>query len=280
MKQDPNMTNTSMKSFFPLTTAILLIAIISITSFYTGCQEKPITDTVESKTQYFNLDWKFMRDSLSGAENSDFDDSKWRSLDLPHDWSIEDLPGADTENQIGPFTIESPGTTSSGYVIGGTGWYRKHFNLDPSDEGKIVKIYFDGVYNQSNVWVNGQHAGFHAYGYTPFFYDITEFLNPPGKENVIAIKVVNSGQNSRWYSGSGIYRNVELHIQDQVHIDPWSVFITTPDISSEKARIHVQFSATNQSNEEIEVAIQVKIINSQNRIAPVISGNSGCHWTG
>ncbi|MFC2123659.1 glycoside hydrolase family 2 TIM barrel-domain containing protein [Bacteroidota bacterium] len=253
-----------MKYFSSPTKTVILILFITIITFSSGCKEKPIPETIVSNTQSFNLDWKFVKDSLTGAEDPGFDDSQWRSLDLPHDWSIEDLPGSDTGDQIGPFSKDSPGTTSTGYVIGGTGWYRKHFKLDPLEEGKIVKIYFDGVYNQSDVWVNGQHAGFHAYGYTPFFYDITEFLNPAGQENVIAVKVINSGQNSRWYTGSGIYRNVKLLVQDPVHIDPWSVSITTPDIADALAKVHIQLAIRNLTKENVETTIIAKLDKSQN----------------
>ena len=115
-------------------------------------------------------------------------------------------------DQIGPFSIKSPGATSTGYVIGGTAWYRKHFKLDKADAGKTIMLRFDGVYMETEVWVNGKMAGNHVYGYTPFYFDITSLLNEPGADNVIAVRVSNTGRNSRWYSGSGIYRNVTLTV--------------------------------------------------------------------
>jgi beta-galactosidase len=151
------------------------------------------------RDRLFNSGWKFVRDSIPGAEQPDFDDSKWMTVDLPHDYSIMDLPGDNGTDQIGPFSKKSPGNgNSTGHVIGGTGWYRKSFTLDKADGGKTVIINFDGVYMESEVWVNGKNAGIHKNGYTPFWFDITSLLNPAGQPNLIAVKVDNPGKNSRW----------------------------------------------------------------------------------
>jgi len=240
--------------------------IILILLILTGCTDNSSPIKVLNTEKPFNLEWKFSRDMVTGAEKPEFNDAGWRSVDLPHDWSIEDLPGEDTKSQIGPFSKFSPGTTSTGYTVGGTGWYRKHFKLDPSDAGKFVKVCFDGVHNQSDVWINGHHAGFHAYGYTPFNYDITEYLNPVGQENIIAVKVDNIGQNSRWYTGSGIYRNVKLIVQDPVHIDTWSVYITTPEVSGELARVNIQSDVINSTSDIQEAKIGLHIINGEDEI--------------
>ena len=109
----------------------------------------------------------------SEAEMESFDDSKWRTLDLPHDWSIEDVALVTGKNQIGPFSEDSQGKVATGHVVGGIGWYRKTFATDKSMEGKKVQILFDGVYMNSEVWINGQSLGVHPYGYTPFYYDLT-----------------------------------------------------------------------------------------------------------
>ncbi|MCK7460977.1 MAG: beta galactosidase jelly roll domain-containing protein [Sphingobacterium sp.] len=151
----------------------------------------------------FDEGWRFIKDSIAGAENPAFNDSNWRLLSVPHDWSIEDLPGQNGDDIIGPFSKNAVDKMSSGYLSGGIGWYRKSFSLKPEDKGKIVYIQFDGVYMNSDVWLNGKHLGFHPYGYTPFNYNITSFLNAPGKPNVVAVRVRNKGLNSRWYSGSG-----------------------------------------------------------------------------
>ena len=144
----------------------------------------------------FDYDWRFMQADVQNAGNPDFDDLSWRKLNLPHDWSIE-----------GEFDKNAPTTGYGGYLPTGIGWYRKHFDIKELDKSKKYRIEFDGVYMNSEVWLNGTYLGKHVYGYTGFQYDLTPFLKK-GK-NVIAVKVDNSVQpNSRWYSGSGIYRHV------------------------------------------------------------------------
>ncbi|HNX65560.1 MAG TPA: beta galactosidase jelly roll domain-containing protein, partial [Bacteroidales bacterium] len=148
----------------------------------------------------FDQGWRF---TLSGDENSwkpETDDSSWRLLDLPHDWSVE-----------GDFNPNNPATTGGGALPGGTGWYRKSFTLKAADKDKVIYIDFDGVYRNSEVWINGHYLGKRPYGYSSFRYDMTPFLKFGGEKNIIAVKADNSQQpNSRWYSGSGIYRNVWL----------------------------------------------------------------------
>jgi beta-galactosidase len=168
---------------------------------------------------------------------TDYNDSKWRKVDLPHDWSIEDLPNQIQDSINGPFSKGSVGGTSTGFTVGGTGWYRKKFVAARAWQHKRVMVHFDGVYMNSDVWLNGHHLGNHPYGYTPFFYDLTLHLKPVGEENVLAVRVRNEGKNSRWYSGSGIYRHVWLTVTEGIHITPWGVHITTPDVSQSKATL-------------------------------------------
>ncbi len=213
------------------------------------------------RDQLFNAGWKFIRDSVSGAEKMDFDDSNWMNIDLPHDFSIMSLPGEDNEEQIGPFSKKSPGNgNSTGHVIGGTGWYRKSFTIDKADKGKTVVLNFDGIYMESEVWVNGKKAGVHKNGYTPFWFDITTLLNEPEKTNVIAVKVENNGRNSRWYSGSGIYRNVHLIITNSVHAAVWGVKVTTPEINVNSALVNLEVTAQNDRQNKVtpQVAINIK----------------------
>lgn len=188
----------------------------------------------------FDDGWKFIREDLQGAEQPNFDDLKWRSLDLPHDWSIEDLPNQNDEKIIGPFSKDSKPAGNTGYFIGETGWYRKHFTLSHKDKGKVMNILFDGVYMDCDVWINGKHLGNHPYGYTPFYYDLTNMLDFSGKENIIAVRVKNSGLNSRWYSGSGIYRHVWLVKTNPEHFTQWGTFITTPNVSEEASSVDIQ----------------------------------------
>ena len=212
------------------------------------------------RDRLFNSGWKFIRDSVPGAEQRGFDDSKWLTVDLPHDYSIMPLTGEDRADKVGPFSKKSPGNgNSTGHAIGGTGWYRKSFTLDSTDEGKTVVINFDGVYMESEVWVNGSKVGIHKNGYTPFGLDITALLKPSGKVNVIAVKVENAGRNSRWYSGSGIYRNVHLIITKPVHVAEWGVYVTTPAINDNSAFTHVGVTTRNESEKEVNAKITINI---------------------
>jgi len=214
----------------------------------------------------FNNDWKFIRSNVANAQNVAFDDSGWRMLDLPHDYSIEDLPEKEGVKQIGPFSEESAGGSSTGHVVGGTAWYRKHFTINKDDEGKIIKVLFDGVYMNADFWINGNHLGNHPYGYTAFAYDLTKYLNPAGQENVLAVQVKNEGKNSRWYSGSGIYRNVSLLKTNPVHIDLWGVYITTPEVSKEKATVKLESKITNTTDANEGFKLKSKLLNPKGEI--------------
>ncbi|TFG41211.1 MAG: glycoside hydrolase family 2, partial [Bacteroidia bacterium] len=198
-----------MKRQKSLFTALILSASLGLigSMFFglTSCSTQPAADII-SRTVSFDEGWRFIKDSLPGAENPDFNDSNWRILDVPHDWSIEDLPNQNGEDVIGPFDKSAIDKMSSGYLVGGIGWYRKSFTLNEADKNKTTYLQFDGVYMNSDVWLNGKHLGFHPYGYTPFYYDITSFLNPAGQPNIVAVRVRNEGLNSRWYSGSGLNR--------------------------------------------------------------------------
>lgn len=158
-----------------------------------------------------------------------YNDSKWRSLDLPHDWSIE-----------GAFNEKNPTTQAEGGLPAGIGWYRKTFVLPASSKNKKIFIDFDGIYHNSEVWINGHYLGKRPNGYISFGYDLTPYLKFGDKKNVIAVKVDNSDQpNSRWYTGSGIYRNVWLTTVNRTHFTKWGTFITTPQITGQSATIHI-----------------------------------------
>jgi beta-galactosidase len=219
-----------------------------------------------TRTRSFNADWRFTRDSVTpGAEQPGFDDSKWRRLDIPHDWSIEDLPQQVEGKTIGPFSKESPGAAATGYTIGGTGWYRKTFILNEADKGKLISVYFEGVYMEADVWVNGNHLGKHPHGYTSFYYDITKYCKPAGLPNVIAVRVINKGKNSRWYSGSGIYRNVWLTVTSPLHIGQWGVYITTPEVSAKTATVKVQTTVLNEGRKKENMIIRTRLLDAKNK---------------
>ncbi len=255
-----------------ITFCLLIFSVLL--SVLTGC--KPADRFVLSeRDRLFNSEWKFIRDSLpagevglpAGAEQPAYDDSKWLNVDLPHDWSIEDLAGEDGQDQIGPFSKNSPGATSTGYVLGGTGWYRKHFTLNRKDAGKRAILRFDGIYMEADVWINGKPAGNHVYGYTPFWFDITPLLNKPGEENVIAVRVRNTGRNSRWYSGSGIYRNVVLTLVQPVHLAVWGIQVTTPTVSGKSAGVHFTVTAMNETGQTVNSLVTVKITGPDGLVA-------------
>ncbi len=213
----------------------------------------------------FDSDWRFFKGELTGAEAPGFDDSKWRKTDLPHDWSIEDLPDQKEGEVVGPFDKKSIGLFYTSYTIGGTGWYRKSFIVDKADQGKELSIYFDGVYMESDVWINGHHLGSHKHGYTPFFYRLNDYLNQPGQENSIAVLVKNIGENSRWYSGSGIYRHVWLRVTDNLNIPVWGVFVTTPEVSKEKSKIKAVVSVSNNSGTVVQFTVKNTILSPEGK---------------
>lgn len=227
------------------------------------------------KASLFDADWHFKKDTLSGVESTGFDDSDWKIIDVPHDWSIEDLPGQNGIDIIGPFDRSAIDKGSSAYMVGGTGWYRKKFTINRGDKDKIFYLQFDGVYMKSDVWLNGKHLGFHPYGYTPFYYNITSYLNPPGKPNIVAVRVKNEGMNSRWYSGSGINRHVWLILKDQVHIDvSGGIYITTPIVSENSAMVKVDATIVNRGNSNEEIELRIELLDPESNMVATISGNS------
>ena len=173
-------------------------------------------------------EWRFMLGDPAGAERPSFDDRSWRRLDLPHDWSIE-----------GTMRQDAPGGGQFAFLPGGIGWYRKAFRMPQGTRGLEARLEFDGVYMNSDVWINGVHLGKRPYGYISFAYDISHHLVPG--VNVVAVRVDNSSQpNSRWYSGSGIYRHVWLTLSDSLHVAHWGTYVTTPRADSTRADVVVR----------------------------------------
>ena len=200
----------------------------------------------------FNDGWKFRLEDRFEYKSSELDDSDWREVMLPHDWSIE---SAFSETNSG----------RNAWLPGGIAWYRKTFTLLESCKGKHIEIQFGGVYKNAAVWINNTHVGTQHDGYTSFFYDISELLYYGGKENVIAIQVDNSIQpNCRWYSGSGIYRNVHLKILEPTHVATWGTFITTPEVSKKRATVSVETTVENM-DEAKELVLETIIYDAENR---------------
>jgi beta-galactosidase len=214
----------------------------------------------------FDDGWKFFLGDMKGAEKPSFNDKTWRDIDLPHDWSIEKLPGQEPGQVVGPFSKKSQGTTATGYVLGGTAWYRKTFTLNAQEKYSTSMINFDGVYMNCDVWVNGKLVGNHPYGYTAFNFDISGFLNSAGKANVIAVKVKNEGQNSRWYSGSGIYRHVWFIQKQAVHLAHNGVSITTENISSNDALVKIVSVVNKSKDKSVVVKLLIKFTDPDGKI--------------
>jgi beta-galactosidase len=224
----------------------------------------------------FDSDWRFLRADAPDAENATFDDSTWRTLDVPHDWSIEDLPVSDASdqsatNRVGPFDLsqsssQSRGGAEIGHFVGGTAWYRKHFTLTPDDAKKLVAVRFDGVYMNADFWINGHSLGNHPYGYTSFEFDLTPHLKPAGQKNVLAVRVRNEGNNSRFYSGSGIYRHTWLTVTDPVHVPTCGVFVSTPEISKDKAVVRITTEVRNDSKARANVVVRTRVLDATGKV--------------
>ncbi|MEO6230535.1 MAG: sugar-binding domain-containing protein [Ferruginibacter sp.] len=201
--------------------------ILLSTLFYVQLSSAQVRNIID-----FNNNWKFHLGDDSTAFTTNHKDASWRKLTLPHDWSIE-----------GDFSNSNPATTQGGALPTGIGWYRKTFVLPAVVKNKNIRIEFDGVYRNSEVWINGHYLGKRPYGYSSFSYDLTKFLKAAPANNIIAVKVDNSAQpNSRWYTGSGIYRNVRLVATNKIFIDKYGVFITTPEVNKQSATLEISTS--------------------------------------
>lgn len=214
-------------------------------------------------TPPFDADWRFLRADALGAEQPQFDDGAWRVLNVPHDWSIE-----------GPFAQTNKTGGAGAFLPSGIGWYRKHFTLPKNSTGKILSIEFDGVMQNSDVWINGFHLGHRPYGYVSFWYDLTGHVTFDG-DNVLAVRTDTSQQPaSRWYSGAGIYRHVRLIATDPVHFEHHGIFISTPAASAAQATIEIQSMVRNESEAARQIVMQTTVFSpAGKRVASVESTN-------
>jgi beta-galactosidase len=198
----------------------------------------------------FNTGWKFINENVVNGQDPQYDDSSWRQLDLPHDWAIE-----------GPFSKDV--YFQGGFLpYPGMGWYRKTFEF--SESGKNVLLEFDGVMMNAKVWLNGEYVGEWAYGYSSFAFDITKYLKT-GQKNVLAVQVANKDSSSRWYPGSGIYRNVWLTLRHPVHIAHWGTYVTTPDIDNNKATVNIDIWIDNRSDKDENLKLETTIIDNSGK---------------
>jgi beta-galactosidase len=214
-----------------------------------------VTPSNARKTELITSGWQFHLGDVADGQNPALDDSGWRTLNLPHDWSIE-----------GKFSKDNPATAGGGALPGGIGWYRKSFTIPEADSNKLVFIDFDGVYRKSEVWINGQYLGKRPYGYSSFRYELTPYLNHGARKNIIAVKVDNSQQpNSRWYSGSGIYRNVRLVTTGNVYVDHWGTFVTTSEVTSASAKASIAVTVRNRSARNQPIVLRTVVLDAAGR---------------
>jgi Beta-galactosidase/beta-glucuronidase len=211
-------------------------------------------DNAPARKYNFDKDWLFHYGDIQNPHAAVPDTAEWVAVELPHDWSIEM-----------PFK-KSAGGYAIGQTQGGISWYRKTFITPKNEMEKRRLLYFEGIYMESEVWVNGKQASFHPYGYTSFFCDITNYCNPPGQENIVAVKAKNEGKNSRWYAGSGIYRHVWMITTGMVHLDEWRTFITTDVISGEKAKVNIAVDVFNKNEISAESTLSVIIKDNSDNI--------------
>jgi beta-galactosidase len=203
----------------------------------------------------FNGGWKFMVGDPAGAEQPFFDDSAWRDVDLPHDWSIE-----------GPLDQNAPSGQQGGFMPTGVGWYRKTFAPPTFTDRQRVLIDFEGIYRYSSVWINGQLLGLRPSGFTGFQYDLTPYV-VPGQANFIAVRVDNSNQpNLRWYSGSGIYRHVWLSVADRIRVDWNGTYIATPVVSAGTATVRVVTTLANFHTDAADTRLETQIFDAMGRV--------------
>jgi beta-galactosidase len=205
----------------------------------------------------FDSDWRFLKGDAAGAENSSFDDSQWRNLNVPHDWSIE-----------GPYDKTNPTSRGGGYLPAGIGWYRKKFTVSEAGSKQKVFIEFDGVMANSDVWINGFHLGKRPYGYSSFSYDLSGHLKSgKGESNILSVRADNTTQPaSRYYAGAGIYRHVRLVITNQVYFEQWGVYISASQVSDKKAVINLQSMIINESSSSYPIILETTIFDPSGKI--------------
>lgn len=232
---------------------IVVYQIILLALLVTSCQpkeEKVIADID------FNKDWLFVKDTIENGESITLEDSNWRKVNVPHDWAIE-MPFDSSNN-----------ARNGGLTIDGIAWYRKHFTIEKENEDKQISIEFDGVMDNSKVYINGNFVGKRHYGYSGFEYYLTPYIKF-GEDNVIAVELAPEVLSERWYPGAGIYRNVRLKINNAIHIPQWGTYISTPTATSEKALVKVETKIKNASESAKEVTLETTILDTENNSVAV-----------
>jgi len=218
-----------------------------------------MADSVTRQTD-FNFDWKFtLVESTELPKKLPLDDKEWRNIRLPHDWSVE-----------ASFSETLEGAT--GYLPGGVGIYQKHFKSSADLANEKVFVMFDGVYNNATFWLNGHKLGENPYGYSPVNFDLSDKLTTDGSNNILTVHVDHSRYgDSRWYTGSGIYRKVKLVTVNKLHIPIWGTFVTTPEVTSDKAIVNIEVNVENNYTVANGFKITTKIVDNNNNVVALTS---------
>ncbi len=232
-----------------------ILNLLMISVFFVKCADDPASTEEARQKIKFDYDWKFAKGDFSDAFERDFNDSQWKKIDVPHDWAILDT-----------FSKDNPTGRPGGFASGGIGWYRKSFTLDKKDKNSKVFIEFDGVYENSEVWINGNYLGKRPFGYISFGYDLTPYLDFKG-ENLLAVRVDNSKQPSaRWYTGCGIYRHVWLIKTNKLHVARHGLYATTPIITKDSAVVNVKTTIENEFDEQKQFTLINELYSPDNRL--------------
>lgn len=204
--------------------------------------------------------WRFSRGEFATAMSPGFDDGAWREVQLPHDWSTEE-------------PLRPDYASGNGYAAGGIGWYRKQFTPDPAWQGRAVTIEFDGVYDNAEVWLNGQYVGGRPYGYSSFAFELTPYVNFGAGGNVLAVRVDHSRYgDSRWYTGSGIDRHVRLLVTDRLRLAHWGTFVSTPEVAAEAATVRIETTVHNGSDRARTFAVRAEALDPEGRVVATVDG--------
>jgi beta-galactosidase len=195
--------------------------------------------TAVAEQRTLTQDWRFMAGEVQGAERPDFNDGAWRKVAVPHDWSIMDKADGSP-----PFDRAAAAGQDSGYLAGRTGWYRRHLSLSAAEAAGVVRLDFEAVYMDADIWLNGVHVGRHRYGYTAFSVDLTGKVR--AGDNVVVVRARHADPSSRWYAGSGLIRPVTLALLDTVHLDPDGVAVSTRTASGQRAELDVHATISNR----------------------------------
>lgn len=225
--------NNTIQNYYNCIVLIIIMSLMACTSIQHPVPKNTVSTTGQS--QLFNDNWLFSLGDDPQYNTNSFDDKSWRKLDLPHDWAIE-----------GPFS-KKYNARNGGLPVFGAAWYRKHFTLARTDNGKVISVTFEGAMDNSEVYVNGQLVGKRPYGYISFQYDITPYVNFGEQKNVIAVKLNPLNYSSRWYAGAGLYRNTWLDIKEPLHIKKWGTYVTTPQVGNNKALVNLEIKLNEQS---------------------------------